>query len=216
MGVVEADISVAEQQHIVLEDMSWEFYEHLLKEIGDRHIWVTYDEGRLEIMSPQFTHELYSEWINRLIELICLERSIPVIGAGCTTFSLPKKKKGLEPDKCYYFEHAEEAARFRGKFNPKIHPVPELVVEIDISSRSVPREPIYAALGVPEIWRFDGEHLQALHLIDGKYVARSRSLALPFLSMDEFEGFVLRMGEPNQLQILRQFRTWINSLPKRR
>src|ERR1700722_12930419 len=102
MAVLEASTPLADQRHMVLEDISWGFYEHLLEEIGDRHVRVTFDDGRLEIMSPLFTHELYGEWINRLIELICLERSIPVASAGSTTFALRKRKKGLEPDKCYY------------------------------------------------------------------------------------------------------------------
>jgi Uma2 family endonuclease len=216
MPVLESSIPLEDQQHIVLEDVSWELYEHLIKEIGDRNIRVTFDEGRLEIMSPQFTHELFGEWTSRLIEMICFEQSIPVASAGSTTFALRKRKKGLEPDKCYYFKHAEAASKFKGKFNPKIHPAPELAVEIDITSRSVPREPIYAALGVPELWRFDGARLQVLHLLNGKYAARTRSLTLPFLPMTEFEAFILRMSEANQLLVLREFRAWINALPKRR
>ena len=216
MAVADPAISLDDQQHIVLDDVSWGFYEQLLAEIGDRHIRVTYDDGRLEIMSPLFTHELYGDWIGRLIELICLELSMPVTGAGSTTFAVRKEKKGLEPDKCFYFRNAEAAAKYRGRFNPKIHAAPELAVEIDITSPSVPRQPIYAALGVPELWRFDGERLQVLHLLKGKYVERASSLAFPFLPISEFEKFVLRMTEPGQLHVTRQFRDWINNLPKRK
>src|ERR1700733_14769167 len=119
-------ISLDAQQHIVLEDMSWDFYEHLIEEIGDRHIRVTYDEGRLEIMSPLLKHELYGEWIGRLIELVCLDRSIAVASAGSATFSMRLKRKGLEPDKCFYFGDAGAAQTIEGKFDPAIHPVPEL------------------------------------------------------------------------------------------
>jgi Uma2 family endonuclease len=71
---------------------------------------------------------------------------------GSTTFRSKQKSKGLEPDECYYFR---EEARMRGRkrINLKKDPPPELVVEIDITSRSIPREPIYAAMGVAEIWR---------------------------------------------------------------
>jgi Uma2 family endonuclease len=200
-------------EHIVLEDMSWEFYEHLLEEIGDRNIRVTYDEGRLEIMSPMFKHELYGGWIERLIFSICDARNIALASAGCTTFKIPARKKGLEPDKCYYFQHAQAARRFEGSFDPDIHPAPELAVEIDITSKSVPREPIYAALGVAEIWRFDGRKLQVLHLGKGKYSERKRSVAFPFMPMTEFAEFVLRMTEADEFKVLREFRQWLANLP---
>lgn len=216
MTVAQASIpfSLDDVQHIVLEDMSWDFYERLLKEIGDGHTRLTYDNGRLEIMSPLLKHELYGEWIGRLIELICLDRSISVASVGSTTFQMRRKRKGLEPDKCFYFRHASAARRIEGKFNPAIHPAPELAVEIDITRRSVPKEPIYAALGVPELWRFDGQALHVLHRSKGKYVARKRSLALPFLQIEEFSKFVLRIKDPDQIRVLREFRDWVKTLPE--
>src|SRR5207249_12265077 len=98
-----------DQQHIVLDDVSWEFYERLLEEIGDRHIWMTYDEGTIEIMSPLPKHERWGAWIALLIELMALERAIRVEPLGSTTFRTRRKKKGLEPDKCFYVQRAAEA-----------------------------------------------------------------------------------------------------------
>lgn len=42
------------------------------------------------------------------------------------------------------------------EFDPAIFQAPDLVVEIDITRRSIKRLPIYALLGVPEIRRVDG------------------------------------------------------------
>jgi Uma2 family endonuclease len=207
-------LSLDDHQHIVLEDVSWEFYERLIKEIGERHIRVTFDSGRMEIMSPLSKHELYGEWIGRLIELICLDRSIPVVSLGSTTFKLRRKKKGLESDKCFYFRNSQAAAHIEGQFDPALHPAPELAVEIDITRRSIPRQPIYAALRVPEIWRFDGKQLQVLHLSsDGEYIQRARSRSLPFLPMSEFAAYIPRIKEANQILVLREFRQWAQSLP---
>jgi Uma2 family endonuclease len=216
MAVADAPISLDDQQHIVLDDVSWEFYEQFLKEIGDRPIRATYDQGALEIMSPLPKHDRPGQWIARLIELLCTECSIPVDSLGSTTFRSKKKRKGLEPDKCFYIQHYGPSLELEDEFDPDIHPAPDLAVEIDITSRSVPREPIYAALGVAELWRFDGKHLRVLHLVKGKYVQRAHSLALPFLPMAEFEKYVLRYRDANQLHVIRQFRDWINNLPKRR
>src|SRR3954454_11723427 len=85
---------LAGQQHIVLDDISWEFYEPLLREIGDRHIRVTYDEGTIEIMSPLPKHERWGEWIARLIGLIEEARGVRIEALGSTTFRSGLKKKG--------------------------------------------------------------------------------------------------------------------------
>ena len=213
MTVANEAISLAGQQHIVLEDMSWEFYEHLLNEIGDRHVYVTFDQGSIEIISPLPKHERWGAWIGRLIELMCLEKSIDCEALGSATFRSEAKQRGLEPDKCYYFKEARAARQLEEAWDDSTDPAPELVVEIDITSRSIPREPIYASLGVKELWRFDGNKLQVLHLgPKRKYVVRSRSLALPFLPMAAFAKFVSRMRDNNQIKVLNEFRAWVQSL----
>jgi len=214
MTLLAPAISLDRVQHVVLEDMSWEFYEHLLEEIGDRHIRVTFSNGRMEIMSPLPRHEYFGQWIARLIELACLDRAIIVRSLGSTTFKSEEEQKGLEPDKCFYIQHAEEALKMDKAFDPAVDPVPDLALEIDITHRSVPREPIYAALGVPELWRFDGKLLSVLHLSpNGKYVKRARSLTFPFIPMAEFTKFVLRLRDKDQIRVLREFRNWLAKLP---
>jgi Uma2 family endonuclease len=201
-------------QHIVLDNVSWDFYEHLLEEIGDRPLRVTYDQGSLEIMSPLPKHERWGAWIARLIELTCTELEIPVASLGSTTFRSRPRLKGLEPDKCFYVQHFEEGIELDEEFDPAIHHSPDLAVEIDVTHRSVPREPIYAALRMPELWRFTGSELNVLHLIRGKYLQRSKSLTFPFLPMNEFGDFVARMREKNQLKVIREFRLWVRLLSK--
>jgi Uma2 family endonuclease len=212
--IANATVHLADQQHIVLDDVSWDFYEHLLREIGNRQIRVTFDQGSIEIMSPLPKHERWGSWIGRLVELLCFTRSIDCECLGSTTFRDEAKQKGLEPDECYYFKNAQVARQMEEEFDPAVDPVPELAIEIDITSRSIPREPIYAALGVKELWRFDGRSLTVMHLsAKGKYVVRAASIAFPFLPMAEFAKFVLRMREKDQIKVLREFREWVVSLP---
>src|SRR3954466_13251495 len=108
-------------------------------------------------------HERPKRFIGRMIESLTMELGIAVACFGSTTFRRKDRSKGLEPDECYYFRD-EPRMRGRKRLNMIKDPPPELVVEIDITSRSVPREPIYAALGVPEIWRYDGRRIQCLQL----------------------------------------------------
>lgn len=195
-------------QHFVLEDASWEFYERLLKEIGDRPIRVTYDQGRLEIMSPLPEHEDPSRFIGRLITTLTIELNMPIKCLGSTTFRRRDKSKGLEPDECYYFKN-EKQMRGRKRLNMKKDPPPELVVEIDVTNRSVPREPIYAALGVPEIWRFSRGRLQCLHLVGGSYHVRKQSLAFPFLEPAQLQPFLDRLPHDEENAIVRSFVAWV-------
>ncbi len=203
-----------DQQHITLEGVSWAFYEQTLSEIGDRPLRVTYSDGRMEIMAPLAEHETGKEIIGALIEVYALERNIAMARFGSTTFRREDRRGGLEPDKCYYFRNA---ARVRGmkRFDASVYPAPDLAIEVDITARSVAREPIYADLGVPELWRYDGTRLAVLLLgTDQAYHASDASLALPELPIATVERFVHRMERELQTTVLREFQQWVRTLPE--
>ena len=198
----------------MLTEISWGFYERLLEEVGDSHIRVTFDEGSIEIMSPLPKHEKWIFRIGRLVELMATDRGMTIEGFGSTTFRRADRKKGLEPDRCYYVQNA---ARVRDMevFDPSVHPPPDLAIEMEVTRRSLPRQPIYAALGVPELWRFDAAQFTVLLLGgNGTYEASEASLAFPFLPMPRFAEFVKRMGTEDQLKVLREFREWVATLPR--
>jgi Uma2 family endonuclease len=204
-------ISLAEQQHIVLDGVSWETYEQILRDLQNRRIRVTYDRGSLEMMAPLPYHERWTTRFGRLIEMMCLELDIEIDGLGSSTFRREDIEKGLEPDECYYIQHAD-AVRNKDEIDLSVDPPPDLVVEIDITRTSIPKQPIYAALGVPEIWRFDGTTLTVLRLRKGKYHPAKTSGAFPFLPMDRFRQFVLRLAAERQAKVLREFREWVKTL----
>ena len=194
-------------QHFVLEDASWELYEKLLREIGDRRTRLTYDQGRLEIMSPLPEHERPKTVIGRMIEMLTFELDMPMVSMGSTTFRRKDKGKGLEPDECYYFRD-EQRMRGRKRMDLKKDPPPELVVEIDITSRSIDREPIYAALGVPEVWRYDGHRVQCLLLEGDEYHVRKNSLVFPFLEPAQLQRFLDMLPNQSETFIIKAFVAW--------
>lgn len=201
-------VSLDRVQHFVLEEASWELYEKLLRDIGDRPVRVTYDGGRMEIMSPLPEHERPKKLIGRMIEMLTFELDRPMASFGSTTFRRKDRGKGLEPDECYSFRD-EAKMRGRKRLDLKKDPPPELVVEIDVTHRSVPREPIYAALGVPEIWRLGGLHLQCLHLKGAEYSVRKMSLAFPFLEPALLQQFIERLAHQDETSILKAFVAWV-------
>ena len=52
----------------------------------------------------------------------------------------------------------------------------------------------YAALGIPELWQFDGDAMQVLKLAqDGLYTPNKTSLAFRFLPMQKFSTPMVKM-----------------------
>ena len=163
-------------------------------------------------MAPLDVHEYWKSRFGQLIELMCLERDIKIIPGGSTTFKLKDKEKGLEPDECYYVQNAD-AVRFKHGLDLTIDPPPDLALEIDITSRSIRRQPIYAALGIPELWRFDGKRLSALRLApSGQYSTSEKSDVFPFLSIAELNRFLMRFEKEEHNTVVRAFRDWVITL----
>lgn len=198
-------------QRMVLHDVTWAGYETLLREIGDRRLRLTYDNGDLEFMALSFGHENAGEWIGRLIFFLALHWSIPICSGGSTTLRKAIRKKGLEPDKCFWIQHEAEV-RGNREWNPDADPPPDLAVEVDITRSSLNRLAIYAALGVPEVWRFDGHDFRVLRLAAKKYVERSRSRAFPALPIEAFAGFVKKLGSKDEVALIESFRIWLGQI----
>lgn len=205
------ETSQTEDPRVVLDGISWESYEQLLEDVGDGPLRLTYDDGRLEIMSPSGTHEIIKKHVARIIEAYGNELEIAVQGYGSTTFKNHPRLKGLEPDECYYVQHFDDVI---GKLDldPQVDPPPDLAIEIDITTRSVARQPIYAALGVPEIWRYDGTVVTSLHLTpDGNYLPSLKSLAFPNFPMHIVNRLLQISLSTSQPGATRALREWVRT-----
>jgi Uma2 family endonuclease len=180
-------------------------------------------------MPPLRLHEKCKKLIGQMIEVLRLELRIPMESAGSTTFRRKRLAKGLEPDECYYIAHEAEV-RSGEEFDLERDPPPDLVVEIDITHRAVNRKRIYAALGVPELWSFDGERLIALELVPHpvrgakggtsinkaelrkrKYVPIEKSLAFPFLDVAELVQFLKIASEGGETAAIFAFQDWVRT-----
>jgi Uma2 family endonuclease len=204
-------------EHMVLRNISWEAFERILDDIGETHHRVTYQDGDLEFMTISFEHEHYGEWLARLISFLAFELKIRLCSGGSTTLKMALEKVGLEPDRCYWIKH-EKSMRSKKKWDPLTDPPPDLAIEIDITSSWLDRLEIYAALKVPEVWRFDGEIFKVLLLgANGKYKQRTKSLAFPSLPMDGFVHHVKKLGSADELSLLEEFTEWLRSdvVPKK-
>ena len=167
---------------LVVPQVVWDDYERLLEQLAERpHLRVSYDCGRLEILSPSGEHEEYARFIDRIVYVFTGILGLEVEPRGSTTWKRRALDKGVEPDCCYYIRNAK---RIIGKrdIDLKADPPPDIVVEIDITSTSLHKFSIYAALAVPEIWRYDGQDVHLYKLKDGRYPPISKSQFLPGLT----------------------------------
>ena len=167
---------------LVLPQFSWEDYERLLEELRERpHLRISYDRGKLEIMSPLPEHEEYGRFIDDLVRVLASTHKLKVQKYGAATWKRQPLLRAVEPDCCYYVANAERVIGKR-KFDLEIDPPPDIVVEIDITNESLSKFPIYAALSVPEIWSYDSKTIQFYELAGGKYREVSKSRFFPRLT----------------------------------
>lgn len=166
-------------QTVVLYNQSWAFYQRMLAEQEEASSpRLTFNQGTLEIKVASTQHEQINRSSARLFETIAEELGIDYINTGSTTFDREDLQRGFQPDSSFYIQHAE-AIRGKLRIDLTVDPPPDLVLEIDITHPSLNKLPIFAALGIPEVWRFSEDALAILKLIDGEYVEQAESEALP-------------------------------------
>src|SRR5215212_524644 len=93
-------VDLDEVQHFVLDGVTWDFYERLLKEVGPRQIRTTYDNGTIEMMAPLAEHEAPKGFMSWMIRTLASLTKTPMKSLGASTFRRRDKQKGLEPDDC--------------------------------------------------------------------------------------------------------------------
>ena len=191
--------------------VSWEEYEELLKAVGEASgLRVSYDEGRLQIMTLSHRHERSSTLIERIVDRVSGFLRIKVLFYGSATMKKRRKQKGVEPDACFYVQNATLVGT-KDEIDFNVDPPPDVVVEVDLHHESLSKFPIYAALGVPEVWRYDGDSLTIHQLREGQYVASEASLSLPLLTSAVLTEFLARSPKLDQYDILLAFEEWLKT-----
>ena len=191
------------------DGVTWEEYEELLAELGSSNsVRVFYDQGRMEIMSPLPAHEIPVKILAHLIIILCDELDIDIGSLGSSTLKLKKKNKGAEPDDSFYIQNAA-AVIGRMDLDLQYDPPPDLVIESDLTSSSLDRFAIYAALGVPEIWRVFNRRVEIWTLADNTFTEVNNSLAFSFLTVDALNQFLALGLSEGERKASRALRDWV-------
>ncbi len=207
-----AMVASAPDQQMALR-VTWDTYERILADHLDSSApRFTYDRGLLQIETFSSEHE----WINRtlwlLVNVVAADLGIDVLDVGSMTFRRKDLQRGFEPDSCFYIEHAP-AVRTKTQIDATTDPPPDLVIEIDITSPSLNKLPIFAQMGVLEVWRYDGERIAVFALERGAYQQRSASDSLPILTADALTRFVQESRMLPRTAWLRSLREWVRNQP---
>lgn len=177
-------------QHLILHGVSWETYERLLADFQNSHAaHFAYDQGVLEIMVLSAEHERPNRTIALLVEEVALEMGIDVDNVGSHTFKREDLARGFEPDTCFYIQNAERVSG-KTRIDIAVDPPPDLVIEIDIAHPSLEKLPLYAAVGVPEVWRY-ADNVVTIYVLEGSdYQSQEASQVLPGLTSQILSQFV--------------------------
>jgi Uma2 family endonuclease len=203
------------EQRVIIRFVSWTTYEHLLADLANQSSTrLTYDRGLLEIMCPLPEHEEWNRTIALLVEVLAEERRVDVRNFGSTTFRRADLARGFEPDSCFYIQHEADISG-KSTIDLTVDPPPDLVIAVDVTSGSLDKFPIYAQVGVPEVWRYDGQRLRIYILTAERYVESETSLALPLLTSARLSETLTQSKTMKRTALLRSFRTWARQEQRR-
>ena len=192
---------------VQLRQATWDEYVKLRDDDEYRNIRMTFDRGSLELMSPTSFHERPKVFLTLCISAWAAESQLKILCWGSTTFRREDLERGLEPDNCYYTQNYATILNHE-EIDLLVDPPPDLALEVDITSSSIDRMDIYAAMGVPEIWRWHDDTLQIYRLDStGVYSPVETSGALPGFPVELAVQFVLRRPVVDEVTFINEFRT---------
>jgi Uma2 family endonuclease len=195
----------------VLHNVSWDEYEELLAELGPGYaVRIAYTEGELEFMSPLYRHEVYKDVLTMMVRILGKATKQRVQSAGSLTLKRKSLRRGAEPDTCFYLQ---SAAQILGQqdIDLRYDPPPDLVVEVDVTSKSTSKMKTYARFGVPEFWRFDGKRFQICALVGQAYQEREASVAFPFVRGTDLIPFLKPGLKEGQDEAIDSFEAWVQA-----
>lgn len=188
--------------------VSWDGYEAILNALGEqRAARLTYCQGTLEIMTPLEAHDNPSDLIGDFIKILVDQFDFNIKSMGSTTLSRPDLRVGAEPDKGFYIANEPLV---RGKtVDLATDPPPDLIVEVDITHTDINENLLYAEMGVPELWRYDGQQLKIYELENGQYQEVETSPTFPSIPKERLYEFLNECAQQGETQAKRNLRVWL-------
>ena len=166
----------------ILYGVTWEDYLKLLDATPDLYLRHTYDEGTLEMMSPRKDHDWVAEAARSNDRSVCVGHwTFRFRASDPRRYGRRRAAEASSPTRPTTWRN-EPRVRCKETYEPENDPPPDLVIEVDVTSTSMPRMPVLAKIGVPEIWRLERGRLR-FYRLKRKPSTRRCSAASPFRSL---------------------------------
>jgi len=193
------------ERRVTLTGISWSGYQQILQALPEtRGARLIYDGGFLEITMPSEFHESSSEWIGIFVRVLVGEMGLKLKSLRSTTLNREDLNRGAEPDCAYYIQNQSQVAG--RNVDLTCDPPPDLVVEVDITHSDIDKNRLYGAMGIPELWRYDGQTWRIFRLQGTAYEECDRSPTFPSVAKEELYRFLAdaRQDEIRAERIWRQ------------
>jgi Uma2 family endonuclease len=195
------------ERRVVLRNITWQGYQQLLKIVGERRsAKLTFDRGILEITMPLEEHEFSGRLIELFVRILVIELGLKIKTMGSTTLDRSDLNRGAEPDNAYYIQNQPLVAG--RKVDLATDPPPDLVVEVDITHTDIDKPALYASMGVPEFWRYDGREWRIYQLQGNEYIEMSVSPTFPIVSKAKLYEF-LALARLDEVEAEVNLRKWV-------
>jgi Uma2 family endonuclease len=195
------------EKRITLRNLDWQAYQQLRKVLENRsRVRFTYDCGTLELTMPLEEHESAARLIDLFIRILVVELGLKIKTMGSTTLDREDLDRSAEPDNEYYIQNQPKVTGRRVDFSQD--PPPDLVVEVDITNTDIRKNVLYAKLGIPELWRFNGEVWRIYQLQGQSYLECDRSPTFPIIEKADLYRF-LTAAQQDEVSAELEFRAWL-------
>ncbi|MEH2078604.1 MAG: Uma2 family endonuclease [Nostoc sp.] len=202
-------ITTSAENRVLLHNISWQTFKTMLAEMGsDRNSRLAYDNGTVEVMTPQMPHENSNRLIEVFVGVLCEELGWEIKRAGSLTLTRDDLQRGAEPDSSYYIQN-EALVRDKENIDLATDPPPDLVLEVEYSRSAIDKLRLYAAMGVPEFWRYNGSVLRVYTLASEQYSEVETSPTFVPVSVKEIPQFIQEAKKNGEIATTRAFQAWV-------
>ncbi|MBD2596114.1 Uma2 family endonuclease [Nostoc spongiaeforme FACHB-130] len=188
--------SNVETSYVLLSNVSWEQLEQLDVALAGTNASLSYLDGLLEIMSPlSDDHEDNKKTLAMLLEVYMRMKNIRFYGRGSATIGKKEDNTRREPDESYNLGTKK--------------PIPDLILEVTVTSGGINKLEIYRRLGVTEVWFWEDGLLSVYCLQGDSYIKANRSNLLPDLNLDVLAKYA-RMAD--QYDAINEYTAFLNRI----
>lgn len=197
------------EQRIIFHCLNWQRYQAIRHALSEsRNTRLTYHQGTLEITMPLEDHEFATRLIELFIRILVVESGMKLKTMGSTTLEREVLDRAAEPDNAYYIQNQSLVAG--RNVDLEKDPPPDLIVEIDITHTDIDKLQLYANMGIPEFWRYNGETWKIYQLQGKNYQDVDRSPTFPTVPKSRLYEF-LAQAKQDEAEAELTLRAWVRS-----